>query len=65
MTEVVLVNSITRETEKAIQIDYCGERLIWIPKSLVRIEGDVVWCKKWFAKKNAIGCYNRTTYLAP
>jgi hypothetical protein len=56
MTSIATLNLITRETEKAIQID-TGDRLVWVPKSVTVIEGDVVMCKNWFAKKNGIGVY--------
>lgn len=62
MTTIALLNNITRETEKAIQID-AGDRLVWVPKSLIELEGDVILCKKWFAKKNGIGQYGATTVL--
>ena len=56
MTSIALLNTIVRETEKAIQIN-TGDRLVWVPKSVICLEGDVVMCKNWFAKKNAIGVY--------
>jgi hypothetical protein len=62
MTDIAIIANITRETDKAIQIN-TGDRLVWVPKSLIELEGDVVLCKKWFAKKNGIGKYGATTVL--
>lgn len=59
MTEVAMKSDIIKETEKAICIDYARERQIWLPKSCVEVVGDVVWAKKWIAKQNGIGCFNR------
>jgi hypothetical protein len=59
MTEVAMKSDIIKETEKAICIDYARERQIWLPKSCVEIVNDVVWAKKWIAKENGIGCFNR------
>jgi hypothetical protein len=56
MTSIALENAIVRQTEKAIQID-SGDRLVWVPKSITRVEDGVVFCQNWFAKKNGIGCF--------
>ncbi len=61
MTDVCTANCIIRETEKAVMIDYAGERNVWIPRSCIAIVDDVLYCKCWFARKNGIGCYNRTS----
>lgn len=41
---------ISKETEKAIQIEY-WQKLFWIPKSLVTINNDSIEVVDWFYKK--------------
>ena len=56
MDDIALTNAIVKQTEKAIQID-AGDRLVWVPKSIIQIADDVVKCQMWFCKKNGIGRY--------
>ena len=60
MTDVAMQSDIVKETEKAICIDYAGERYIWLPKSCVEIRDGIVYAKKWIAKQNKIGIFFRT-----
>ena len=62
MTDIAILANITRETDKAIQID-TGDFLVWVPKSLIEINGDLVMCKSWFAKKNTLGRYGARTVM--
>ena len=58
MTTIALENAIVRQTEKAIQID-AGDRLVWVPKSVIEVGDGIVFCKNWFAKKNGIGVFGK------
>ena len=74
----LLVGVVTKETEKAIKIDYALEpifaggslgatffnRTAWIPKSQVVADGRGAWeIKKWFAN-NALKGFNIKPYQA-
>lgn len=60
MTDFAMTSDIVRETEKAVCVDYARERMVWVPKSILVEKDGILFCPMWFAKKNAVGCYNKS-----
>lgn len=58
MTSIATIENIVKQTEKAILVDV-GNRNVWVPRSVTTIDDTgVVFAKIWFAKQNALGCFN-------
>ena len=56
LTEAVQIefDEIIKETDKAYQIKFDSENVVWIPKSQCRIIGNQAHLTKWIAKDKGL-----------